>query len=55
MTASSWFYTDNDQFFNGNYLEQNPLYTVQGHVDYTFRPGLWVGPESAMAWAENQP
>lgn len=43
VTASSWIYTDNDQFFDGNYLEQDPLYTIQGQVDYTFRPGLWTG------------
>ncbi len=43
LTASSWMYTDNDEFFNGNQLEQNPLYSIQGFVDYTFKPGLWVG------------
>lgn len=43
LTASSWIYTDNDEFFDGNRLEQDPFYTLQGHVDYTFRPGLWVG------------
>jgi hypothetical protein len=43
LTASSWVYTDNDDFFGGNRLEQDPFYTLQGHVDYTFRPGLWLG------------
>ncbi len=43
FTASSWLYTDNNDFFNGNYLEQNPLYTLQGFVDYTFKPGLFIG------------
>ncbi len=43
LHASSWIFTDNDEFFNGNYLEQNPLYTIQGFVDYTFKPGLWAG------------
>jgi hypothetical protein len=43
VTVSSWVYTDNNEFFNGNQLDQMPFYTVQGHVDYTFRPGLWVG------------
>ena len=42
-TLSSWIYTDNDEFFGDNYLEQRPFYTVQGHVDYTFRPGMWAG------------
>jgi hypothetical protein len=42
LTGAAWFYTDNDDFFNGNYLEQDPWYTLQGHVVYTFRPGLWA-------------
>ncbi len=43
LHASSWIFTDNDEFFNGNDLEQDPLYTIQGFVDYTFKPGLWAG------------
>lgn len=39
----TWVYTDNDDFFAGNLLEQAPFYTLEGHVDYTFRPGLWAG------------
>ena len=42
-TFSTWVYTDNDDFFNGNYLEQAPFYTAEGYVNYTFRPGLWAG------------
>lgn len=41
MTSSVWFYTDNDDLL-GQEREQDPLYGVQGHVIYTFRPGLWV-------------
>ncbi len=37
------FYTDNDEFFNGNILEEKPTYIVHGHLIYTFRRGLWVG------------
>ena len=36
------FYTENDEFFNGNTLEKKPLYIIQSHLKYTFRPGLWV-------------
>jgi hypothetical protein len=42
-TASAWIFTENDDFFGGNLLEQDPLYTVEGHLSYTFRPGLWLG------------
>ncbi len=36
-------YTSNNDFFNGRKLEQDPLYTVHGHLIYTFRPGVWAG------------
>ena len=36
-------YTDNDDFFNGKTLEQDPLYFVNGHLIYMVRPGVWLG------------
>jgi hypothetical protein len=42
LTGSAWIFTDNDDFFGGSKLEQDPLYAIQGHVVYTFRPGFWV-------------
>jgi len=42
VTGEAAFYTDNDEFFNGNKLEQKPVYIVHGHLIHTFRPGLWV-------------
>ena len=35
-------YTDNNEFYNGNKLEQEPLYIIHGHLIYTFRPGVWA-------------
>ena len=35
-------YTDNDDFFYGKKLEQDPLYIIHGHIIYTFRPGVWA-------------
>jgi hypothetical protein len=43
VTGEVAFYTDNDGFFNGNTLEQEPTYIIHGHLIHTFRPGLWVG------------
>ena len=34
LTGSAWIYTDNDDFFGGKKLEQDPFYTIQGHVVY---------------------
>jgi hypothetical protein len=40
--AAVTFYTDNDDFFGGQRLEQDPIYSVQGHVVYNFTGGVWV-------------
>ena len=43
LTGAAWIYTDNDEFFNGSKLENDPLYILHGHLIHTFRPGFWVG------------
>jgi len=43
VTGMVALYTDNDEFFNGNKLEQEPLYIVHGHLIYDFQPGVWAG------------
>jgi hypothetical protein len=35
------FFTDNDDFRGGRTREQEPLYSVQGHVIYSFGRGIW--------------
>ncbi len=42
LTGSAWIYTDNDDFFGGKKLEQDPYYTIQGHIVYNFRPTMWI-------------
>jgi len=37
-----WFFTANDDFFGGHRRTQEPIFTLQGHVIYTFVPGLWL-------------
>ena len=43
LTGEVSLYTENDDFFNGNKLEQEPLYIVHGHLTYSFNPGHWAG------------
>ena len=50
LTGAAWIFTDNDEFFNGNKLEQDPLYTFQGHLIHTFRPGLWAAAGAGYAY-----
>jgi len=42
LTAAVSFFTENDDFFHGKRLEQDPIYTADAHLVYTFRPGLWL-------------
>ena len=36
------FYTDNDEFDNGKTRQQDPIYSVQGHVIYSFPKNIWA-------------
>ncbi len=40
--AAATIYTVNDEFFGGNRREQDPLYSVQGHVIHGFSGGSWL-------------
>jgi len=40
-TAAATLFTDNKDFFNGSTRSQDPLYSLQGHVIYSFRSGIW--------------
>lgn len=44
--AGVWLFTDNDDFYGGQYREQDPIASLQAHVSYTFRPGLWIAANS---------
>lgn len=35
------FFTTNKEFYNGNQLKQDPLYSGQVHVIYSFKAGFW--------------
>jgi len=50
LTGSVFLYEDNDEFWKGTRLEQDPLWFVQGHVIYGFRPGWWVSLSSGYAY-----
>ena len=41
LTGSIFFFTDNDDFFNGNTVEQDPFYALQAHIIRVFSPGIW--------------
>lgn len=41
-TTQIALHTDNDDFFGGNTLEQDPLFITHAHMIYTIKPGLWA-------------
>jgi len=51
LTASLFAFTDNDEFWNGNKLEQDLLYAVQTHVVKAFGQDWWIAAGAAYAWA----
>ena len=40
--AAATFYTDNDDFNNGQTREQETIYSLQGHVVYSFPKHIWL-------------
>src|SRR5207247_229742 len=43
LSTGVTFFTNNNDFFGGNTLEQDPIYSVQAHVSYDFGRGMWAG------------
>ena len=48
LTAEAAFYTENDEFYGNNKLEQDPLVMAYGHLVYTLRPGLWLSASAGV-------
>ena len=42
LSAGIYFFSRNDDFFGGKTLEQDPIYTAQAHVTYSFGRGIWA-------------
>ena len=42
LATGAMFFTDNDDFFGGKKLEQEPLYITQFHLTYNVVPGIWA-------------
>ena len=40
--VSGWFFQENDNFYGGNVSKQSPLWGLQFHATYIFKPGIWL-------------
>ena len=50
FTADAEFYTTNNDFYGGIKREQEPIYSTQAHVLYTFRKGMWLAIGATYYW-----
>lgn len=50
LTGSVFLYEDNEKFWQDTKLETDPLFALQAHLIYTFRPGLWTSVSTAYGW-----
>lgn len=42
LSTGAYFFSDNDDYFGGNTLEQDPVSTTQVHAAYNFAGGVWA-------------
>ena len=47
LTGSVFLYGDNNEFWMDTKLESDPLWALQAHLIYTFKPGLWASLSTA--------
>jgi len=50
VTGSVFLFQDNDEFWRGTRLEQDPLWFLQGHVIYSFNPRWWASLSGGYAY-----
>jgi hypothetical protein len=46
LAAAAAFFTDNKQFLGGHTRAQEPVYSVQAHVVYSFAGGVWLAADA---------
>ena len=50
FSADAEFFTSNDDFYGGVKITQDPIYSAQVHVLYTFRKAMWLSVGSTYYW-----
>ena len=48
--AGATFYTENNQFLETGTVQQDPIYSVQGHVVRNFALGVWAAADATYYW-----
>jgi hypothetical protein len=50
ISAGATFYTVNYEFYQGKTRSQNPIGSIQGHVNYNFKKGIWAALDGTYYW-----
>jgi hypothetical protein len=50
LTAGVAFYTVNNEFYQGKTRTQDPIGSLQGHVNYNFKRGIWAALDGTYYW-----
>jgi hypothetical protein len=50
LTGGFSFYTVNNDFFNGKTRSQAPIGSIQTHINYNFKNGIWAALDGTYYW-----
>jgi hypothetical protein len=50
LTGGAAFYTVNKNFYQGKTRSQEPIYSIQGHINYNFPKGIWAAIDGTYYW-----
>jgi len=50
LSAGAAFFSVNHDFFGGKTRSQAPIGSIQGHINYNFRRGIWAALDGTYYW-----
>ena len=50
LTAGATFYTVNNDFYQGKTRSQDPIGSLQSHINYIFKRGIWAAIDGTYYW-----
>ena len=50
LAAGVTFYSDNTNYLEGQTLEVDPVYSIQGHIIYNFKSAIWCALNGTYYW-----
>jgi hypothetical protein len=50
LAVAGQFYTVNNNYYHGKTMSQDPIGSIQGHVNYNFRHGIWAALDGTFYW-----